>query len=142
MEFNATFLVSIISFLVFMYIMNAIFYEPLTKIIDEREGIVHDNYELSRQSRNKAEKLLKDKENRLTETAKQSRQIMVDKTNEANSDYKTKVDLAKVKSNQKVEDLKAELSRSENDAKEVLNSHIENLAQTIVNKVLEGGLHG
>lgn len=142
MEFNATFLVSIISFLVFMYIMNAIFYEPLTKIIDEREGIVHDNYEHSRQSRHKAEKLLKDKENRLTETAKQSRQIMVDKTNEANSDYKTKVDLAKVKSNQKVEELKAELSRSENEAKEVLNSHVENLAQTIVNKVLQGGLNG
>lgn len=143
MEFNATFLVSIISFLVFMYIMNAIFYEPLTKIIDERDSLVHDNYEHSRQSRHKAEKLLKDKENRLTETAKQSRQIMVDKTNEANSDYKAKVDAAKAKSNAQVDELKAELSRSENEAKEVLNSHVENLAQTIVNKVLQGGqIHG
>lgn len=140
MEFNATFLVSIISFLVFMYIMNAIFYEPLTKIIDERDGIVHDNYEHSRASRHKAEKLLKDKENRLTETAKQSRQIMVDKTNEANSDYKAKVDAAKAKSNVQVDELKAELSRSENEAKEVLNSHVENLAQIIVNKVLQGGV--
>lgn len=136
MEFNATFLVSIISFLVFMYIMNAIFYEPLTKVIDERDGIVKDNYEHSREARHKAETMLKDKENRLTETAKQSRQIMVDKTNEANSDYKAKVDTAKAKSNEKVEELKAELSRSENEAREVLNSHVEDLAQTIVNKVL------
>ncbi len=126
-----------------MYIMNAIFYEPLTKIIDERDSLVHDNYEHSRQSRHKAEKLLKDKENRLTETAKQSRQIMVDKTNEANSDYKAKVDAAKAKSNAQVDELKAELSRSENEAKEILNSHVENLAQTIVNKVLQGGqIHG
>lgn len=142
MEFNATFLVSIISFLVFMYIMNAIFYTPLTKIIDEREGIVHDNYEHSRKARHEAEKIAKDKEIRLTETAKQSRQIMVDKTNEANENYKNRVTDAKAKSNERVGVLKEELSRSENEAKEVLNSHVENLAQTIVNKVLEGGLHG
>lgn len=142
MEFNATFLVSIISFLVFMYIMNAIFYTPLTKVIDERDGIVHDNYEHSRKARHEAEKIAKDKENRLTETAKQSRQIMVDKTNEANENYKNRVTDAKAKSNERVEVLKGELSRSENEAREVLNSHVENLAQTIVNKVLEGGLHG
>lgn len=142
MEFNATFLVSIISFLVFMYIMNTIFYKPLTAIIDERDGIVHDNYEHSRQARNEAEEIAKDKENRLTETAKQSRKMMVDKTNEANEDYKIKVAEAKTKSNEKIGILKDELLRSEAEAKNILNSHVENLAQTIVNKVLQGGLNG
>lgn len=140
MEFNATFLVSIISFLVFMYIMNAIFYEPLTKIIDEREGFVHDNYEHSRKARHEAEKIAKDKENRLSETAKQSRQILTDKTNEANKNYKNIVADAKTKSNQRVEVLKEELSRSEADAKNILDSQVENLAQTIINKVLQGGV--
>lgn len=142
MEFNATFLVSIISFLVFMYIMNAIFYEPLTKVIDEREGIVHDNYEHSRKARHEAEKIAKDKENRLTETAKQSRQILTDKTNEANENFKTRVNEAKSQSNERVGVLKEELSRSEAQAKNILDSQVENLAQTIVNKVLQGGLHG
>ena len=142
MEFNATFLVSIVSFLVFMYIMNAIFYKPLTTVIDERENIVHDNYEHSRQAHNEAEEITKDKENRLAETAKQSRQMMVDKTNEANEDYKNKVADAKTKSNEKVGILKEDLLRSEADAKNILNSHVENLAQTIVNKVLQGGING
>lgn len=142
MEFNATFLVSIVSFLVFMYIMNAIFYKPLTTVIDERENIVHDNYEHSRQARHEAEEITKDKENRLAETAKQSRQMMVDKTNEANEDYKNKVADAKTKSNEKVGILKEDLLRSEADAKNILNSHVENLAQTIVNKVLQGGFNG
>lgn len=142
MEFNATFLVSIVSFLVFMYIMNAIFYKPLTTVIDERENIVHDNYAHSRQARHEAEEITKDKENRLAETAKQSRKMMVDKTNEANEDYKNKVADAKTKSNEKVGILKEDLLRSEADAKNILNSHVENLAQTIVNKVLQGGFNG
>ena len=142
MEFNATFLVSIVSFLVFMYIMNAIFYKPLTTVIDERENIVHDNYEHSRQARHEAEEITKDKKNRLAETAKQSRKMMVDKTNEANEDYKNKVADAKTKSNEKVGILKEDLLRSEADAKNILNSHVENLAQTIVNKVLQGGING
>ena len=142
MEFNATFLVSTVSFLVFMYIMNAIFYKPLTTVIDERENIVHDNYEHSRQARHEAEEITKDKENRLAETAKQSRKMMVDKTNEANEDYKNKVADAKTKSNEKVGILKDDLLRSEAEAKNILNSHVENLAQTIVNKVLQGGFNG
>ena len=36
MEFNATFFVTAISFIVFTFIMNKIFYTPLTKVIDER----------------------------------------------------------------------------------------------------------
>lgn len=142
MEFNATFLVSIISFLVFMWIMNAIFYAPLTKIIEERENMVNDNYEHSRKARDEAEKLAKDKETRLTETAKQSRQIMVDKTNEANSDYKNKVTDAKTKSNERINYLKQELSHSENEAKTILDNEVEHLAQTIVDKVLQGGTNG
>lgn len=142
MEFNATFLVSIISFLVFMKIMNAIFYVPMTKIIDEREEIVHNNYEHSRKARHEAEKIAKDRENKLTETAKQSRQMMVDKTNEANADYKNKVAQAKSKSNEKVGILKEDLLHSENEAKNILETRIDDLANTIVNKVLQGGLNG
>ncbi len=142
MEFNATFLVSIISFLVFMKIMNAIFYAPLTQIIDERENIVHDNYEHSRHARHEAEKIAKDKALRLDQTAKESRQILIDKTNEANSDYKKIVTDAKTKSNEKVEVLKNELAKSEDEAKNILNSHVEDLAQSIVSKVLGGNLNG
>ena len=142
MEFNATFLVSIISFLVFMYIMNEIFYEPLTKIIDEREGIVRDNYAYSERVRAEVSEIETERENRLAETAKQSRQIMIDKTNEANSDYKNRIADARTKSNQRIDVLKQELARSESDAKTVLDSQVEDLAQSIVNKVLQGGLNG
>jgi len=142
MEFNATFLVSIISFIVFMKIMNAIFYIPLTNIIEEREKITNKNYEESKYATEQAEELLKNKNERLSQTAKKSRQILIDKTNEANSDYHEQVNSAKENSNKRINEIKSELSQSEKEAENVLNSHVENLAQSIVDKVLQGGING
>ena len=39
MEFNATFLVSFVSFIVFVVLMNQILYRPLDKIVRERKSI-------------------------------------------------------------------------------------------------------
>ena len=65
MEFNATFLVSAISFIVFTFIMNAIFYKPLTSIIEERENFINKAIDDAKNSENIASNLLKNKEETL-----------------------------------------------------------------------------
>lgn len=142
MEFNATFLISIISFLAFVKIMNAIFYMPLTNLINERENIVNKNLNDSQKAKEETQKLIQHKENQLAQAAKDSRQILIDKTNEANSNYHNKVNEAKTNSTQRVNELKNELTQSENEAKEILNTHVDSLAQSIVDKVLKGGFNG
>lgn len=42
MEFNATFLISAISFILFTLIMNKIFYKPLERVMDERQKFIDD----------------------------------------------------------------------------------------------------
>ena len=49
MEFDATFLISIISFIVFVFIMNKIFYAPILEIMQRRENYVKDNFEQAKQ---------------------------------------------------------------------------------------------
>ena len=44
LEFNATFIVAIISFAVFIVIMNAIFYRPILEIIKKRDDYINSNY--------------------------------------------------------------------------------------------------
>ena len=44
MEFDATFLVAVISFTVFVKVMEAIFYTPILRIMRERNQIVEDNF--------------------------------------------------------------------------------------------------
>lgn len=43
MEFNATFIITTISFILFTFIMNKIFYAPLGKIIDERQNTLTEH---------------------------------------------------------------------------------------------------
>ena len=44
MEFDATFLIVVISFLVFIFIMNKIFYAPILNIMQERQKLVENNF--------------------------------------------------------------------------------------------------
>ena len=44
LEFNATFFVAMFSFIIFMLMMNSILYKPLSKIVEQREGIINGNY--------------------------------------------------------------------------------------------------
>ena len=43
-EFNATFLIAMLSFVVFIMIMNAIFYNPILDIMRKREEYINSNY--------------------------------------------------------------------------------------------------
>lgn len=45
MQFNATFIVAMLSFIVFIMIMNAIFYNPILRIIRKRNDYINSNYE-------------------------------------------------------------------------------------------------
>ncbi len=58
MEFNATFIVSAISFIVFTIIMNAIFYKPIQKIVTERQKFIDENYEEAKKHKANSEKIL------------------------------------------------------------------------------------
>ena len=50
MEFNATFIFSLISFLVFMWIMNIILYKPIADIVAKRQKYLEDNMRLTIES--------------------------------------------------------------------------------------------
>ena len=65
MEFNATFIVSIISFVIFTLLMNEILYKPITKIVEEREHVINDNYECANTSKDKTTAIYTDRVEKL-----------------------------------------------------------------------------
>lgn len=56
-EFNATFLVAMLSFVVFIMIMNAIFYRPILNIMRKRDQYINSNYDEAKELSEQAEKL-------------------------------------------------------------------------------------
>lgn len=136
LEFNATFIIAIISFVIFILIMNWIFYKPILGVIEERENFINDHYNDAKNSKDKADALLKDKDERLNKTLSDSRKIVSNKVEEANENSKTFTEKAKKSSQDKIAEAKKNLSLDEKNTTEAIKNNVKDLAENISSKIL------
>lgn len=136
MEFNATFLVSAISFIVFTFVMNKIFYNPLGRVISERQKFLDETRNDVLFSNNKAEAILKDRDDKLSKSVADAKRLVADKVNEANENSRTLTGKAKQKSMEEITSAKLSLHDEANQSKEELKNKVKDLAEVISSKVL------
>lgn len=141
MEFNATFLVSAISFIIFTAIMNKIFYKPLESVMNERQKVIDDAKSDAMNSDNKADAILKDRDDRLNKSLVDSKKIVADKINEANENSKALTNNAKQKSQDEIATAKSNLQDEAIKTTEELKSKVKDLAEVISSKVLGMDCH-
>jgi len=136
MEFNGTFFVSIISFLAFVLIMNKMLYEPVHKIVRERNSFIDGNYAAANENNTKADELEKEHDEKIVEAKEDAR----GKYNEMLAGYKEQrtniVKDAQNKSHDELESAYSNLNNVSNEAKENLKWKMTDLANDIVEKVL------
>ena len=135
-EFNATFLVAMISFVVFIVIMNAILYKPILSVIEERKKYIDANNNSATESKNKIQNILDDKEKRLNEASIQAKKIISDRVEKENNNALNITEKAKAESLADITSAKDELSKEANETKEILKSNIKDLAENISYKIL------
>ena len=136
MEFNATFFVAIISFLVFTFVMSKIFYAPLERIVAERKGIVSKDYEDTKNFEMMSDELLKNRENRLSKADDEAGKLLSDKLNEADAKSKNDVELAGQKSVETIAENSNRLKQEKESAEVSLKGDVVGLAEQICSKVL------
>ena len=136
MEFNATFLVSAISFIVFTFVMNKIFYNPLGRVISERQKFLDETRNDALFSNNKAEAIIKDRDDKLSKSVADAKRLVADKVNEANENSRTLTGKAKQKSMEEITSAKLSLHDEANQSKEELKNKVKDLAEVISSKVL------
>ena len=136
MEFNATFFVTIISFIVFVFLMNKILYEPVLKIVNERTEFINGNYSSAEADNQKAVELNLKREEKLSGAKEEGRE----KYNELLSDYKERksaiIQEAQETVRNNMNSFLEVLSQTSYDAKESLKAKMTDLANDIVEKVL------
>ena len=136
MEFNGTFFAAIISFLAFVFIMNKMLYEPVRKIVNERNNLINGNYQSANENNTKADELLKECDDKIAESKEDAR----GKYNEILADFKNQrseiVKAAKDKSHEELEQAYSNLDNVSNEAKESLKWKMTDLANDIVEKIL------
>lgn len=97
-EFNATFLVAMLSFVVFIMIMNAIFYRPILNIMRKRDEYINSNYDEAKKLSEQAGKL----DVKKSETIQQTQ-------NECRTEIKNVVENAQGLASKNVQDARTEV---------------------------------
>lgn len=138
MEFNATFLVSAISFIIFVLIMNKVLYEPITRIVEARQAYLRANDDAVSEHKKKAETVLSDKEAKLS-----------DANREAKDTIFAEIETSKEVKNKALQDKKSEVAdkikvQKENITNEKaglegdISARTEDLSNAVVSKLLGG----
>ena len=137
MEFNATFIVSVISFLMFTFLMNTILYRPIENIVEEREKLIRENYELASSNKLKSKSLLDDRIKALVKSRLEAKNIVNENIKLANLDSDKLVKEAKLTNSKYVESEKNILNQQEKELESVLEENVLELAQAISDKILD-----
>ncbi len=136
MEFNATFLVSAVSFVIFTILMNMIFYKPLQRIVDKRQRFLDYNYYLAKSNTAKSEALLKDREEKLDGAFANAKNLINEKSDEANANKDEQTAKARKESQKHLDASRKYFKNATKSANEELRNQVVSLAQDISDKFL------
>ncbi|DAA82520.1 TPA: hypothetical protein CPT90_08470 [Candidatus Gastranaerophilales bacterium HUM_3] len=136
MEFNGTFLVTIISFVLFVFVMNKILYEPINNIVAQRREFVDENLRTADINHKKANEISAQKEEKL----KGARNDARNKYSDAVVDFKNKkndiLKNAQCDADNELMQTYENLNNLSNEAKEGLKGRMTDLANDIVEKMI------
>jgi len=136
MEFNATFLVSIISFIVFTFIMNTIFYKPLGNVIDKRQEFIDETNNEALKFSKEAQEIETERVSKLSKAKDDAKRILNDNVSKANDEAKQLTENAKKQSNEKILSAKTGLHSEAAQAEEILKGDLKEIAEQISQKIL------
>lgn len=135
-EFNATFLIAMISFVVFIIIMNAILYKPILSIIAQRQNYIDDNNSAAQNSKKQAQSILDDREQQINNAFAKSKEIVSSRVLKENETAKNLTDKAKAESLNSINAGKAILQKEELQTSNALKTNVKELAEKISSKIL------
>ena len=137
-EFNATFIIAMLSFVVFIMIMNAIFYQPVLNIIRKRDNYINSNYEESKNNENSAKEIDNERNSQINATHSKCRKEFYTAVNKLQENAAEKIKQAKETNKTTILAEKDRLSKEEQELQQTLqDSVIEGLADSITTKLLE-----
>lgn len=136
MEFNGTFLVSVISFVIFVFLMNKVLYSPMRKIVTERREFIDGNLSSADVNNKKVGELSAKRDERLDDAKNDARSKYVDSVNQFKSEKNDIIVKAQGDANDELNKAFNDLNVISNETKEGLKAHMTDLANDIIEKVL------
>lgn len=136
MEFNATFIVAFISFIVFTFVMNSILYKPVCDIVAKRKKLVDANYEEANRNIDQKVAILLERDEKLDKAVEDAKAIIAQRTLEISQKKDSITQNAKYEAQKHIDAYNKYYDNATMQAKEFLKHETVELAQLISNKLL------
>lgn len=136
MQIDGTFVFVVISFLIFLFIIKAVLYRPITRVIEERDNFYAKNSKMETESKEKSKILIEQKEQALSKTRTEAADLI------AQTSKKAKEKSAKIIKDEqkdaalKVEENKNLLIQEGTNAKAEVKASISGIVSMIISKLL------
>jgi F-type H+-transporting ATPase subunit b len=137
LEFNWTFFASAINFLVLLFILNAILFKPLLKIMKEREDTVKGNLDSARDMTGKREESIAGLNRELAESRSKAKDIFESLKAEAVSKQKEVHSAAEAEAASILEKARAEIKAEAEKARKALRADVDKFSDEIVRKLVK-----
>jgi F-type H+-transporting ATPase subunit b len=135
-DFDATLPFMALQFLILVVVLNAVFYKPLTKAIDDREEYIRKNLLEARERLAKAENLKKQYEQELGETRRKSQATIEAAQADAKKIAAEKMAQALQEAQGEREQAQQEIEKQKAEAFASLEQQVDSLSRQILEKLL------
>jgi F-type H+-transporting ATPase subunit b len=135
-DFDATLPLMAIQFVLLVVILNALFYKPLGKVLDDRAEVIRAGVSGGKEKLQEAEKITKQYEQDLAEARRQAQATIAEAKAEANGITSKQIAEAQQAAIAQREQAQAEIDKEKQTAFASLEQEVEALSRQILTKLI------
>ena len=135
-DFDATLPLMAVQVVILTFILNALFFKPVGRVVEEREGYVNTSRAEAKKKIAEVEKLESDLKNQLKEARIAAQKVILEAEQDSDNLYKEALALATSEANSSREEARREIDSQRDKALNQLKSEADNLGDLIVERLL------
>jgi len=136
-DFDATLPLMAIQVVILTFILNTLFFKPVGKVVEEREGFVNTSRTDAKEKLAEVERLEVDLKNQLKEARKAAQKVISEAEEDSLNLYKEALALATAEANASREEARREIDSQRDAALNQLKAEADQLGELIVSRLLE-----
>ena len=135
-DFDATLPLMAVQVVILTFILNALFFKPVGRVVEEREDYVNTSRAEAKKKIAEVEKLESDLKNQLKEARIAAQKVILEAEQDSDNLYKEALALATSEANLSREEARREIDSQRDSAMSELKADADNLGNLIVDRLL------
>jgi len=136
-DFDATLPLMAVQVVALTFILNALFFKPVGKVVEEREAYVSTSRAEAKEKLAEVERLEEDLKNQLKEARQAAQKVIQEAEEDSDNLYREALALATAEANSSREDARREIDSQRDSALNQLKAEADQLGELIVSRLLE-----